>query len=65
MRLSFVFFLNISHRIFLCFKAYKIVFRSGLTLNEAIEIVVTEVEQTPEVINFVNFIKSSERGITR
>jgi UDP-N-acetylglucosamine acyltransferase len=46
-------------------KAYKIVFRSGLTLNEAIEIVVAEVEQTPEVINFVNFIKSSERGITR
>ena len=45
--------------------AYKIVFRSGLTLNEAMERIATEVEQIPEVINFVDFIKSSERGITR
>ncbi len=46
-------------------KAYKIVFRSGITMNEAIERIVAEVEQTPEVIHFMNFIKSSERGITR
>lgn len=45
--------------------AYKIVFRSGLTLNEAVERIATEVEQIPEVTNFIDFIKSSERGITR
>jgi len=34
-------------------------------LNEAIERVNAEVEQIPEVVKFVEFIKSSERGITR
>jgi len=46
-------------------KAYRIIFRIGLTLNEAIERVTAEVEQIPEVINFIDFIKSSQRGITR
>ncbi len=46
-------------------KAYRIVFRIGLTLNEAIERVHAEVEQTPEVIHFLDFLKSSRRGITR
>ena len=46
-------------------KAYRIIFRIGLTLNEAIERVKAEVEQIPEVIDLINFIKSSERGITR
>ncbi|QTA84223.1 acyl-ACP--UDP-N-acetylglucosamine O-acyltransferase [Desulfonema magnum] len=46
-------------------KVYRIIFRIGITLNEAIERVSAEVEQVPEVVNFVNFIKSSERGITR
>ncbi len=46
-------------------KAYRIIFRIGLTLNEAIERVNAEVEQIPEVVNFLEFIKSSERGITR
>lgn len=46
-------------------KAYRIIFRLGLTLNEAIERVTTEVEQVPEVVNLVDFIKSSERGVTR
>ena len=46
-------------------KVYRIVFRIGLTLNEAIERVSAEVEQIPEVVNFIDFIKSSERGITR
>ncbi len=46
-------------------KAYRIVFRVGLTLNEALERLTAEVEQVPEVIEFVNFLKSSERGITR
>ncbi len=46
-------------------KAYRLVFRIGLTLNEAIERVAAEVEQTPEVVHLIEFIKSSQRGITR
>ncbi len=46
-------------------KVYRIVFRIGLTLNEAIERVKAEVEQVPEVVRFIEFIQSSKRGITR
>ena len=46
-------------------KAYRLIFRIGLTQNEAIERVAAEVEQIPEVVNLLDFIKSSERGITR
>ena len=46
-------------------KAYRIIFRIGITLNEAIERVTAEVEQVPEVVNLIDFIKSSRRGITR
>jgi UDP-N-acetylglucosamine acyltransferase len=46
-------------------KAYRIIFRIGLTLNEAIERVKAEVDQIPEVSDFIRFIKSSQRGITR
>ena len=46
-------------------KTYRIVFRIGLTLNESIERLRAEVEQVPEVINFIDFIKSSQRGLTR
>ncbi|MBL7181129.1 MAG: acyl-ACP--UDP-N-acetylglucosamine O-acyltransferase [Pseudomonadota bacterium] len=46
-------------------KAYRIIFRIGLTLNEAIERVNAEVEQIPEVATLLDFIKSSQRGITR
>ncbi|MBW2604526.1 MAG: acyl-ACP--UDP-N-acetylglucosamine O-acyltransferase [Deltaproteobacteria bacterium] len=46
-------------------KAYRIIFRIGLTLNEAIERVNAEVDQVPEVNDLIRFIKSSERGITR
>ncbi|MFH1581590.1 MAG: hypothetical protein ABIC39_05895 [Pseudomonadota bacterium] len=34
-------------------------------MNEAIERVRAEVEQVPEVVNFIDFIKSSQRGVTR
>ncbi len=44
---------------------YRIIFRIGLTLNEAIERVKAEVEQVPEVVNIIDFITSSQRGITR
>lgn len=46
-------------------KVYRILFRYGLTLNEAIERCKAEVEQSPEVVKFVEFIQSSQRGITR
>mmetsp|Transcript_21517 Transcript_21517/g.9969 ORF Transcript_21517/g.9969 Transcript_21517/m.9969 type:complete len:257 (+) Transcript_21517:6136-6906(+) len=46
-------------------KAYRIIFRIGLTLNEAIERVKSEVDQTPEVIELMSFLKGSKRGITR
>ena len=46
-------------------KTYRIIFRIGLTMNEAIERVRAEVEQIPEVLGFIDFIKSSQRGITR
>ena len=46
-------------------KAYQITFRQGFPLKEAVEKVLVEVEQIPEVVRFIDFIKSSERGITR
>jgi UDP-N-acetylglucosamine acyltransferase len=46
-------------------KAYRIIFRIGLTLHEALDRVKADVEQLPEVVNFIEFIRSSERGITR
>jgi UDP-N-acetylglucosamine acyltransferase len=45
--------------------AYRILFRMGLTLNDGIKRVRAEVDQIPEVIHFIEFIQSSERGITR
>lgn len=46
-------------------KAYRIIFRFGLTMNEALERVGADVQQIPDVVDLVNFIKSSQRGITR
>ena len=46
-------------------KAYRLIFRIGLTLNEAFQRVAADVDPIPEVNNFIEFIKSSERGITR
>jgi UDP-N-acetylglucosamine acyltransferase len=46
-------------------QAYRIFFRYGLTLNEAIERVAAEVTMMPEVEHLIDFIKSSQRGITR
>ncbi len=46
-------------------KSYRIVFRIGLTMNEAIERVKAEVDQIPEVVKFIDFLKTAQRGITR
>lgn len=46
-------------------KTYRILFRIGLTMNEAVERVKAEVNMLPEVKSFLDFIQSSQRGITR
>lgn len=46
-------------------KAYRIVFRSSLLLSVAVEKVKNEVEDLPEVRQFVEFIQTSTRGICR
>ncbi len=46
-------------------KTYRIFFRIGLTINEAMERVKAEVEQTPEVVDFIEFLQKSTRGVTR
>jgi UDP-N-acetylglucosamine acyltransferase len=46
-------------------QTYRIIFRFGLTLNEALQRVQAQVEMVPEVQAFIEFIKSSQRGITR
>jgi UDP-N-acetylglucosamine acyltransferase len=46
-------------------RTYRIAFRYGLTMNEAIERIKAEVEMIPEVEQFVNFLQTSTRGITR
>lgn len=47
-------------------KAYRIIFRSGLTLDNAIKrIQEDEIYQKPEVQHLLNFIQHSKRGISR
>ena len=42
---------------------YNIFFRSGLNTTNAIAKVEAEIEQIPEVVEFLEFVKSSKRGI--
>ncbi len=46
-------------------KAYRAVFRSGLKVEEALELIAAEVKDSPEVKIFMDFIKQSERGVAR
>jgi UDP-N-acetylglucosamine acyltransferase len=46
-------------------ETYRIVFRSSLLLSTAIEKVKQEVDDIPEVRQFIAFIQKSERGICR
>lgn len=46
-------------------KAYRIIFRFGLTLNEALARVAAQIPSSPEMEELLDFIKSSQRGITR
>ncbi len=46
-------------------KAYKILIRSGLLVEEALSRIKKEIPQSPEVAHFVEFVEKSERGICR
>lgn len=46
-------------------KAYKIIFRSGLTLEEALAKAASEFPDSAEVNHLVEFIRNSKRGVTR
>lgn len=46
-------------------KAYKVIFRSGLTMEEALNKAAEEFSDSREVSYFVNFMRSSKRGVTR
>lgn len=46
-------------------KAYRVIFRSGLRLEEALQNIDEEIEMSPELEHFVSFIKDSQRGIAR
>ncbi len=46
-------------------KAYKIIFRSGLTQEDAFRRVSEELSSSREAMHLVEFMKSSKRGVTR
>jgi UDP-N-acetylglucosamine acyltransferase len=45
--------------------AYKILFRDGLTVSNALSKIEAELPQTPEVKHLVQFTRSSERGLCK
>ena len=45
-------------------RAYRILFQSGLNVSQGIGRVASEVKQIPEVRHLLDFIRTSERGIT-
>ncbi len=46
-------------------KAYKILYRSGLSLAEAIAVIEQEVDSCEEIEHFLRFLRNAERGICR
>lgn len=45
--------------------AFRILFNSGLSIKHAIEKVQSQASLSPEVLNLINFVKNSQRGICR
>lgn len=46
-------------------KAYKILYRSGLSLDQAIAVMEQDLESCEEVEHFLRFLRNAERGICR
>ena len=46
-------------------RAYKTLYRQGLSLQDALAALKADPEQVPQVDQFVSFIESSQRGIVR
>jgi UDP-N-acetylglucosamine acyltransferase len=46
-------------------QAYKILFREGLTIPNALAKIEKELPQLPEVLHLLNFVRTSERGISK
>ena len=46
-------------------KAYKIIYREGLSTRQALEKIEAEIELVPEIQYLVSFIKASSRGIAK
>ena len=46
-------------------KAYRLIFRSGLTVEKALEQLESEIQNSAEVSHLITFIKASKRGIAR
>jgi UDP-N-acetylglucosamine acyltransferase len=46
-------------------KAYRILYRSNLTINQAIEQMDQELRGTSEIDHFIRFLRNAERGIQR
>lgn len=46
-------------------KAYKIIFRSGMTIEDAIQKVAEDFPDSREVNYFIDFMRHSKRGVTR
>ena len=46
-------------------QAYKILFREGLTITNALARIEADLPKLPEVQHLVNFVRTSERGITK
>jgi UDP-N-acetylglucosamine acyltransferase len=45
--------------------AYKILFREGLTVSNALVKIEKEMAKLPEILHLIQFVKSSERGISK
>jgi len=46
-------------------QAYKILFREGLTIPNALAKIESELPKLPEIQYLVNFVRTSERGVTK
>lgn len=45
--------------------AYRLIYNSHLSINEAVEQIVRDIPMSPEIEYIVNFVKNSQRGIIR